>query len=234
MKLNLLLLHNYPIYQQLQLEEALLRADSQNWCVINNGSPDAIVMGISGKPESLLCPISYPENPVPLIKRFSGGGTVYVDHNTFFISLICNSINLPHYPQEILKWTEELYKPAFPHSFCVRENDYVIGEKKFGGNAQYICKDRWLHHSTLLWDYDAPKMKTLLIPPKCPTYRNQRSHHDFLCTLNNYLSSKEELQEKLLTTLQARFSITQVNLDHANPILNKPHRKATQHIPYNQ
>ena len=46
---NLLRLRGYPILQQLRLEEALLRADKANWCIINDGTPSpAIVMGISG------------------------------------------------------------------------------------------------------------------------------------------------------------------------------------------
>jgi lipoate-protein ligase A len=39
----------FPILQQLQLEEALLRATTHNWFVINEGTPDpTIVMGVSG------------------------------------------------------------------------------------------------------------------------------------------------------------------------------------------
>ena len=46
---KLLRLQNFPILRQLLLEEALLRADSSNWCIINDGtSVPAIVMGISG------------------------------------------------------------------------------------------------------------------------------------------------------------------------------------------
>ena len=46
---NLLRLRGYPILQQLRLEEALLRADKANWCIVNDGTPSpAIVMGISG------------------------------------------------------------------------------------------------------------------------------------------------------------------------------------------
>ena len=46
---NILRLRGHPILQQLQLEEALLRADKANWCIINDGTPSpAIVMGISG------------------------------------------------------------------------------------------------------------------------------------------------------------------------------------------
>ena len=42
---------SHPILEQLQLEEALFRADQRNWCLLNSGSPPAIVMGISGLPE---------------------------------------------------------------------------------------------------------------------------------------------------------------------------------------
>jgi hypothetical protein len=46
---RVLRLRAFPILQQLQLEEALLRATSQNWLVVNDGTPDTtIVMGISG------------------------------------------------------------------------------------------------------------------------------------------------------------------------------------------
>ena len=48
--LRLLRLRRMPILQQLQLEEALLRADGGNWYLLNDGTPEpAIVMGISGR-----------------------------------------------------------------------------------------------------------------------------------------------------------------------------------------
>ena len=47
--IKLVRLNKMPILRQLLLEEALLRADSGNWCIVNNGtSVPAIVMGISG------------------------------------------------------------------------------------------------------------------------------------------------------------------------------------------
>lgn len=47
--IKLLRLQNVPILRQLLLEEALLRVDSNNWCIVNDGtSVPAIVMGISG------------------------------------------------------------------------------------------------------------------------------------------------------------------------------------------
>src|SRR5262245_61132968 len=102
---HLLNLSNVPIFKQLQIEEALLRADKRNWCVINSGSEEAIVMGISGKPEKLLDLDLVKKNRIPVIKRFSGGGTVFVDEKTLFVTLISNQKGMQ--PHSILKWTEE-------------------------------------------------------------------------------------------------------------------------------
>lgn len=38
-----------PLLKQLQLEEALLRADQSNWWILNDGAPEpTVVLGISG------------------------------------------------------------------------------------------------------------------------------------------------------------------------------------------
>ena len=49
--------------------------------------------------------------------------------------------------------------------------DYVAGERKFGGNAQAITGRRWLHHTSLLWDFDARNMALLTNPARQPEYR---------------------------------------------------------------
>jgi lipoate-protein ligase A len=54
-KLNILRLNQMPILRQLQLEEALLRVDGDNWFVYNEGlSAPSIVLGLSGKPDKML------------------------------------------------------------------------------------------------------------------------------------------------------------------------------------
>lgn len=219
----------YPILEQLRLEEALLRTDQGNWCLINQGSSAAIVLGISGQEELLINQTVFQNKPVPLIRRFSGGGTVFIDKNTFFITLICNrkDLNVPCCPQKILQWTEKLYQPAFPAEFRLLENDYVLGTKKFGGNAQYLSKDRWLHHTSLLWDYDPGNMEYLLFPPKTPQYRNQRSHSDFLCRLCEHHSNKEHFEIKLMQALANHFTVEVNPAISLFSILQRPHRKAT-------
>src|ERR1700730_11622372 len=172
-------LQQCPILTQLQIEEALLRLDMRNICLINEGSPPAIVFGISGKVTELVDQKHWEKEPVPLIKRFSGGGTVVVDENTLFISFICQKSLHPtlSYPEPILRWTEGFYKEAFGiEGFHLRENDYAIGEKKCGGNAQYLCRERFVHHTTFLWDFKEERMQLLLQPKKTPQYRAGRTH----------------------------------------------------------
>jgi len=209
-------LSNMPIYEQLLLEERLLRATNQNWCIINTGAPRAIVMGISGKKEELVDCERVSQAGIPLIKRFSGGGTVIVDEETLFVTLICQQdlFSFPAYPEPILRWHEALYQDAFQHPlFHLRENDFVIGEKKCGGNAQYIQKGRWLHHTSFLWDYSQENMSYLLMPKKTPSYRKARAHSDFLCKLSEYFPSKEELTRELLSALEKRFVLESYKLE---------------------
>ncbi|MBA3958267.1 MAG: lipoate--protein ligase family protein [Parachlamydiaceae bacterium] len=228
-KISLLHLKNIPILHQLQLEEALLRADQGNWCVINEGSSPAIVMGISGNLDLLVNKAKMQQQPIPVIRRFSGGGTVVVSEHTYFVTFICNRKDLPvaSYPEHVLRWTEQFYKPIFPSNFKLQENDYVFDNRKFGGNAQYFCKDRWLHHSSLLWDFEEAHMDYLLMPPKMPSYRQKRTHSDFLCKLRESHPDKQQLSEKIRGELNKLFNVNRVEKDQVKHISILPHRKAT-------
>lgn len=227
----LLLLHlkQYPILEQLRLEEALLRADLRNVCIINEDSPPAIVMGISGKWEELINLSKIQKNPIPIIRRFSGGGTVVVDENTLFVSFIFQkeAHPFPVFPESILRWTEGFYSEALKiPGFHLKENDYAIAEKKCGGNAQYLRKDRWLHHTTFLWDYTQERMDYLLMPKKTPKYRAGRTHDDFLCKLCDSVPTKEHFLRSVTQTLKDRFSVVEVNITQLSSLLNSDHRKS--------
>jgi lipoate-protein ligase A len=216
--LHLLRLKSFPIYEQLLLEEMLLRSGVGNWCIINEGSTPAIVMGISGKKEELVDCAKAAKDGIPLIKRFSGGGTVIVDENTLFITFIFQkqAHGFPAYPEPIMKWTEGIYRDALRHpEFRLRENDYVIGDRKFGGNAQYIKKDRWLHHTSFLWDYSSENMQYLLHPKKTPPYRQNRPHDEFLCRLREYFADKDLVIENVVREINKRFPLKEVSLEEA-------------------
>ena len=210
-----------------------------------------IILGIGGKMEKLVNIPAAKRDDVLTIRRFSGGGTVVVDHNSLWTTFIgrndapmlSSGECMKPFPREIMAWSADLFKPAFriwnqqimdqmnkngmrrsgrqtlvfagkscglsggvgeslilppknvPTSndksnlsrpkfeLELRENDYVFGERKMGGNAQSIVNTGFLHHTSFLWDYDASNMEYLNIPEKRPNYRGDRSHDDFLVKL---------------------------------------------------
>ncbi|KAK8584173.1 hypothetical protein V6N13_109559 [Hibiscus sabdariffa] len=192
--MNLMRFKGLPILQQLHIEEQLLRTSSENWCIINDGTNDpTIVMGVSGKPAELLEIESVLRDQVPVIRRFTGGGTVIVDPGTIFVTYICNKEAIPDlqpYPRPIMSWSSSLYSKVFQGigDFHLRENDYVFGNHKFGGNAQSITKTKWIHHTSFLWDFDVRNMAYLKLPKRAPAYRSARGHLDFICRLKDYMS----------------------------------------------
>lgn len=229
-KIHLIELKNTPIFEQLQLEEALLRADSRSFCILNQGSPRSIVMGISGQPEKLLDLHRVKLQKIPVIKRFSGGGTVIVDEETLFITFIIakQDLPIPAFPENILRWSADLYEKAWalPH-FHLKENDYCLGDRKCGGNAQYIKKDRWLHHTSFLWDYSEENMDYLLLPAQRPRYRENRSHEAFLTRLKHHCEHSKILLEQFKKELVKRLYMEPISLSSLHL---KPHRQSTHLI----
>src|SRR3989344_46680 len=113
--LHFLDLGSIPIFEQLQIEEALLRASDLNVCLISRGSPRAIVMGISGQPHTHLDVAKVKRDKIPVIKRFSGGGTVIVDENTLFITFVCGKdfLDIHPFPEPILRWGQTLFAQSW-------------------------------------------------------------------------------------------------------------------------
>ena len=106
-------LRNVPILRMLQLEEALFRTDRRSWFITNEWdsaqpAAEALVLGISGRPEQMLHVEAAQRSGIPVIKRFTGGGTVVVDSDTLFASFIVAEGALPDvkpYPEPMLAWS---------------------------------------------------------------------------------------------------------------------------------
>ncbi len=136
-----------PMLTRLQIDEALFRNTSDNWLVLSHGVVrPTIVMGISGVATKLITANAV-DNNVPVIKRFTGGGTVVLDEDSLLVSFIgsaawaCGDVAL--YPRDIMRWNVDFYARALGQSaFQLRDHDFVYESKKVGGNAQAISKDR--------------------------------------------------------------------------------------------
>ncbi|PIN24253.1 hypothetical protein CDL12_03020 [Handroanthus impetiginosus] len=216
--INLLRLKGLPILQQLHLEERLLRTSSNNWCIINDGTINpTVVMGVSGKPEELLEIESVLRDEIPVIRRFTGGGTVIVDQGTIFVTFICNKDAIPglqSYPRPIMSWSSMIYKKVLQGigDFSLHENDYVLGNRKFGGNAQSITKNRWVHHTSFLWDYEINNMAYLKLPKRAPEYRKARGHLDFICRMKDYIPRLNFI-DRTIHAVGSQFLLRSVDLE---------------------
>ncbi len=88
---------------------------------------DSFFKSVVRKPEALVHIGAAKATGVQVIKRFTGGGTVVVDHNTTFSTLICNASDVEGvecYPRPVMQWSEGFYRPIFgPHGdFSLREH----------------------------------------------------------------------------------------------------------------
>ncbi len=117
--------------------------------------------------------------------------------------------------------------------FSLRENDYVIGNKKFAGNAQGLSRTRFVHHTSVLWDFAPATMGLLTNPEKQPDYRQRRSHGEFLRRMCDLLPDRDALPEALLVELGAMgFEVVEVEPDdpYLEAVLARKHHKSSCHV----
>lgn len=101
------------------------------------------------------------ENGLNIVRRLSGGGTIYCDVNNMQYSFIGQHEDKS--TQELFEQYAEpivqaLRKIGIDAAFTGR-NDIVVDGKKISGNAQYRYKHRILHHGTLLFDIDTKMLQ---------------------------------------------------------------------------
>ena len=108
-----------------------------------------------GKYQNILEEINKPyadAHGIHLVRRMSGGGTIYTDLGGWQFTFIEHSpeqqIEFAQYIGPVVDAVRELGADA---SFNGR-NDLLIDGRKFSGNAQYRKRDRIMHHGTILYD----------------------------------------------------------------------------------
>lgn len=98
------------------------------------------------------------EHDIALVRRMSGGGTIFTDLGGWQFSFIDpegrEDIAFEKYTKPVLQALEALDLPV---TFSGR-NDLLLHGKKFSGNAQYKLNDRTVHHGSLLFATDFKTM----------------------------------------------------------------------------
>lgn len=224
-----------PILDQLRIEEALFRSDESSYCLAIHGSNPSIVMGAFGQINELVEFTKWNETPLPIIRRYSGGGTVVVDEETLFLCFILqkNDFNIDPYPKEIMEWVFERVRPLFrPYELLWIDNDFCleVDQKiyKVAGNAQSISSGRIVHHISIPWSYKKEFMNLLKLPSKRPKYRQDRSHDDFLYPLNQTSLTPDLFIKRLQEEIEKMIPCQVVDYQSLKKALEKDHRKSTR------
>ena len=95
------------------------------------------------------------EHGIPVIRRISGGGTVFHDPGNLNFTFILNSsegkqIDFRKYTLPVISFLDSLGIDARFEG----KNDLKVGGLKISGNAEHVFRNRVLHHGTLLFSAD--------------------------------------------------------------------------------
>lgn len=139
----------------LACEEYLLHEFEEEIFILWQNEKSIVI----GKHQNALAEINIPytlKNKIPVVRRLSGGGTVFHDMGNINFTFIRNAaqrdkmIDFKKYAQPILN----AIKSLGIHAYFSERNDIFIDGLKVSGNAEHLYqkKKRVLHHGTLLFN----------------------------------------------------------------------------------
>ena len=130
------------------------------------------------------------ERSVPILRRYSGGGTVVQGPGCLNYALVLTIpdegplTTITGTTTHIMNRNARALQALTPLPISLSGlSDLAINGRKFSGNAQRRARRTVLFHGTILLDIDLDMMEeVLLLPVRQPEYRRNRSHSAFLRT----------------------------------------------------
>jgi lipoate-protein ligase A len=160
--MNCLKLISTDPFFNLAVEEYLLRNRTEDFLVLGINDP-SVIIGKHQVAHREADTQYIMENNIPVIRRISGGGTVYHDYGNVNFSFILNSaggkqVDFRKYTLPVVEFLASLNIKAELEG----KNDLKVDGLKISGNAEHVYRERVLHHGTLLFDADLAKLKRSL------------------------------------------------------------------------
>lgn len=143
------------------------------------------------------------EHKIQVVRRMSGGGTIYTDPGGWQFTFIEYGDNTGiHFHEYIAPVIDALRSLDIPAEFNGR-NDLVIEGKKFSGNAQYKLSGNTVHHGSILFDTDIEQMvKSTTVDEYKIISKSIKSVRDRVTNINDHLvtpMSTEQFKEHMIS-----------------------------------
>ena len=155
-----------------------------------------------GRYQNTLAEINMPyarEHGINIVRRVTGGGTIYTDPNGWQFSFIVRQLGERRI--EVARFTKPILDALHSLGVDARQtgrNDLTIDGKKISGNAQYVRRDVVLHHGSLLFDTDQEALvRALSVDDEKIVSKGIQSVRQRVTNIADYLPAK-------MTSLQFR------------------------------
>jgi len=158
---------------------------------------------IVGKHQNALAEINYKfvkENNIKVVRRLSGGGTVFHDYGNLNFCFIQKGekdklVDFRKYTKPILEVLNQLNVPA---RFSGK-SDLVIGNKKFSGNAEHVYRNKVMHHGTILYNSAISNLsQAIKIDPFKYHDKAVKSNRSMVTNVIEYLDKKYSTMEFIM------------------------------------
>ncbi|MBE0638605.1 MAG: lipoate--protein ligase [Bacteroidales bacterium] len=183
-------------YFNLAAEEYVLKSFTEDIFMLWRNHPSIII----GKHQNTLAEINLDfvrENNIPVVRRISGGGTVFHDLGNLNFTFIRNGdheklVNFRQFTDPIIEVLQSLGLDA---KFEGR-NDITVNGRKVSGNAEHVYKNRVLHHGTLLFSSKLTDLSDALkVSPAKFLDKAVKSVRSRVTNISEHLTSKMDVMD---------------------------------------
>ncbi|MDE5552259.1 MAG: lipoyltransferase [Muribaculaceae bacterium] len=105
-------------------------------------------------------------NGIDVVRRRSGGGSVFADRSNFMFSYITSGDDVQGEFRRYTSMIASALRDLGISAEATGRNDITIGDKKVSGNAFYHLPGRCIAHGTMLYDFDPAHLAHALTPSK--------------------------------------------------------------------
>lgn len=180
--------NNQDPYFNIALEEYLFSSTKFNDdIIIIWRNKESIFLGKNQNPYVEIMHSLINSREIPLLRRISGGGTVYHDLGNVNMTFIQKNIKLDEI--DFIKYTkfmqEMLISFGIDATYSDRK-DLLVDGKKISGSAQCIRGNKCLYHGTLLFDANLDNLNKYLNSNKKANSNATKSVRSKVTNLNEY------------------------------------------------